>query len=527
MSSNKSYGLYSCPIRLLKCSRQILGEPLAIIFNTSIESGIFPTKLKIAKVIPIFKAGDATAPSNCRPISLLSIFNKIFEKLIYKRLNSYLISKEIISESQYGFREKHSTEHAVLDIISKIQANMDKKLFSCGVFIDLSKAFDTVNHDILLDKLHHYGIRGILNKWFASYLKRRFQTTEIKNCISEKQETLCGVPQGSVLGPLLFLNYINDICNSSNILKFYIFADDTNLLHADNNLKNLEKTFNKELAKVSSWLIANKLTLNISKSNFVIFRPYQKKITYQPTLKLFDNNSQRLVNLECKTYVKYLGVLIDQHLSWKHHIDHIALRISKTAGIIARLRHFVPFSILSNLYRSLILPYLSYGVVAWGRAAKYLINKLLLLQKRALRLMYFTDKQQHAIPLFLKSNFLPIQMIYFEKTASLMYDISTNEAPSLIQQLFTKAGNVHGYGTRSATSGNYYVKSSRLEIQKNSFSRSGTFVWNSLPLKLRHVNKRRFKKELRVSLFNILESENKYIGVSELITRLPDVKFTV
>ena len=141
--------------------------------------------------------------------------------------------------------------------------------------------------------------------------------------------------------------------------------------------------------------------------------------------------------------------------------------------------------------------------------------------------MYFTDKQQHAIPLLLKSNFLPIQMIYLEKTAGLMYDISTNEAPSLIQQLFTRAGNVHGYGTRSATSGNYYVKSSRLEIQKNSFSRSGTFVWNSLPLKLRHVNKRRFKKELRVFLFNIRESENKYIGVSELITRLPEVKFTV
>ena len=293
LSSNKSYGLYSCPIRLLKFSRQILGEPFAIIFNTSIESGGFPTKLKIAKVIPIFKAGDATAPNNYRPISLLSIFNKIFEKLFCKRLNSYL--------TQYGFREKHSTEHAILDIMGKIQANMDKKLYSCGVFIVLSKAFDTVNHDILLDKLHHYGIRGILNKWFASYLKRRFQTTEIKNCISEKQETLCGVPQGSVLGPLLFLIYINDICNSSNILKFYIFADDTNLLHADNNLKNLEKTFNKELANVSSWLIANKLILNISKSNFVIFRPYQKKITYQPTIKLFDNNSQRLVNLECKT----------------------------------------------------------------------------------------------------------------------------------------------------------------------------------------------------------------------------------
>ena len=274
---------------------------------------------------------------------------------------------------------------------------------------------------------------------------------------------------------------------------------------------------------MSSWLTANKLTLNISKSTFVIFHPSQKKITYQPTIKLFDNNSQRLVALECKTYLKYLGVLIDQHLNWKHHIDHIALRISKTVAIIARLHHHVPFSILSNLYRSLILPYLSYGVVAWGHAAKYLINKLLLLQKLTLRLMYFTDKQQHAIPLVLKSNFLPIQMIYFEKMASLMYDISTNEAPSLIQQLFTRAGNVHGYGTRSATRGNYYVKCSRLEIQKNSFSRSGTCVWNSLPLKLCHVNKSRFKKELRLSLHNILKSENEYIGISELITRLPKV----
>ena len=143
--------------------------------------------------------------------------------------------------------------------------------------------------------------------------------------------------------------------------------------------------------------------------------------------------------------------------------------------------------------------------------------------------MYFTDK--HAIPLLLKSNFLPIQVIYFEKTASLMYEISTNEAPSLIQQLFKKAGNVHGYGTRSgtrsATRGSHYVKSSRLEIQKNSFSRSGTCVWNSLTLKLRHVNQRRFKKELCVSLLNILDSENEYIGISELITRLPKVKFTV
>ena len=278
------------------------------------------------------------------------------------------------------------------------------------------------------------------------------QTTKIKNSISEKREILCGVPQGPVLGPLLFLVYLNDICNFSNLLDFFIFADDSNLLYADKSVKNLEITVNKELAKVSDWLIASKLTLNIKKSNFAVFRPRQKKLTLQPTIKLFDNNSQRLVNLDCKNYAKYLGVLIDDHLSWKYHIDHIATKISKTVGIIARLRHFIPFSILTNLYRSLILPYLSYGIVAWGRAAKSHIHvsKLLILQKRALRLMYFADKQQHAIPIFLDSNFLPIQMIYFEKTASLMHGVSNRIAPVLIMKLFTKTEDVHSYNTRSA-----------------------------------------------------------------------------
>ena len=192
---------------------------------------------------------------------------------MYNRLKSYIEDNELLYKAQYGFRESFSTQHAILDIVSMIQANMDKKMFTCGIFLDFKKAFDTVNHSTLLHKLHHYGIRGIVHEWFASYLANRTQTTHIDNDhISSKKYSVTGVPQGSVLGPLLFLIYINDIYLCSNKLGFYLFADDTNLLYADNDLKTLKTVINK-LNNVCHWLNANKLTINAKKSNFVIFRP--------------------------------------------------------------------------------------------------------------------------------------------------------------------------------------------------------------------------------------------------------------
>ena len=180
--------------------------------------------------------------------------------------------------------------------------------------IDLQKAFDTVDHSILLHKLNHYGIRGVVNDWFLSYLSGRVQTTQIGSYISQKEKTLCGVPQGSVLGPLLFLIYINDIYNASDKLAFYLFADDTNLLFADRNLQSLETVVNMELMNVSDWLASNKLSLNVKKTNFVIFHPSQKRLDYKVNLKIYDNNRKHFICLERKDYVKYLGVLIDSNL---------------------------------------------------------------------------------------------------------------------------------------------------------------------------------------------------------------------
>ena len=236
-------------------------------FNQSICSGIFPSKLKCANFIPIFKDEDDTLPEHYGPISLLSIYHRIFEKLMYSRVTKFVKDCNIFYDQQYGFRSKHSTRdrHAILDIVNTILQNMDNGKFSCGILIDLMKAFDTVNQKIMQAKLENYGIRGVINSWFRSYLTDRKQTTEVNNVVSEAETTLCGVTQGSVLGPLLFLLYINDIYKSSSLFAFYLFADDSSIILANKNLKELETLVNCELGNVNEWLKANKLSLNIKK----------------------------------------------------------------------------------------------------------------------------------------------------------------------------------------------------------------------------------------------------------------------
>ena len=181
-------------------------------------------------------------------------------------------------------------------------------------------------------------------------------------------------------------------------MSFFLFAGDTNLLYVDTNLQPLEKTVNKELLKVSDWLNANKLTLN-----YVIFRPYQRKLNYSVNIEMIDNCTQIPTTLQCEDHVKYLGVLLDSNLSWKFQINNVALKISRTVGVVARLRHFVPRTTLLNIYQSLILPYLTYGLAAWGQAAKTHLKKILVLQKRVLRLMYFAEPRVHTMPLFISS----------------------------------------------------------------------------------------------------------------------------
>ena len=259
------------------------------------------------------------------------------------------------------------------------------------------------------------------------------------------------------------------------------------------------------------------MTLNIKKSNYVIFHPYQKKTGAAINLRIFDNEHKVFKYLERKNFVKYLGVLIDNNLSWKYHIDFIALKISKTIGIISRLRHFIPTSILLNIYRSLIYPYISYGLSVWGQTSKTNLNKILTLQKRALRLIYFVDNREHAIPLFLYANILPVDMLYYKSISILMYDIHRKTAPPNLLGLFSQVDSVHSYNTRSASAGNFYINYSRLKQQSHSFSRIGCKIWNELPESLRMKNKSSFKKHLQDKLLQLLRQEETYVDVHTII----------
>ena len=250
MKLGKSLGPNSLPTYLLKAVKNVIAKPLCAIINNSFTNGIFPDAFKIAKVVPIFKKGSRLNRTNYRPISLLSNIIKMFEKLMHTRLYNFLNRFNCLYKYQFGFRNKHSTTQALINITEKIRKALDDKSYSCGVFVDLQKAFDTVNHDVLLFKLEYYGIRGSALKWFKSYLSNRSQFVSINNVFSATRMIKCGVPQGSILGPLLFLIYINDLHECIKHSTAYHFADDTNLLLIENSIKKLNQHINHDLSNL-------------------------------------------------------------------------------------------------------------------------------------------------------------------------------------------------------------------------------------------------------------------------------------
>ena len=497
---SKASGPFSIPTKLLKLFNDVFAIPLTSIVNKSLSEGIFPDLLKSANVHPIFKKNDKTKCSNYRPISLLSNLSKIFERVMYNRIELFLNDFDLIYKNQFGFRKKHSTSHALISIVEQIRNNLDNQIFSCAVFVDLEKAFDTVNHDILISKLDYYGISGKANAWIRSYLSFRNQSVTVNGTTSSKRPITCGVPQGSILGPLLFLIYINDLNEALLNCSVFHFADDTNLLFSNKNPDHLHTAINQELNLLFEWLCSNRLSLNVSKTEFIIFRPPKKYLINRVTLKL---NGVKLFE---SPKIKYLGIILDSRLTWKHHTHELCKKLSRSVGIIYKVRHYCSAQVLRSLYFSLFNSHLAYGLSIWGNCNSIYSEKLKVLQKKFIRAISFSDFNAPSAPIFKDLKILSFDDLYKSQIGSLMWDYDHGNLPDSLSKLFKRRSSMHQIGLRNALDGRLYTASKcNTNYGKKSFSQTGSEFLNKLKDSEVYIydnSKTVFMKNLKKSLLD-------------------------
>lgn len=460
---------------ILKRCIDLISGPLAKIFNLSFHTATYPDVLKLARIVPIYKHGDQNLPENYRPISVLSCVNTLFEKLIAKRVTEFLHREEILTSCQHGFRVKRSTCTAVLNLSEKLNSFLNDNNSAIGIFLDIRKAFDTVNHDILLRKLQCYGFRGITLDFFRSYLSNRQQKVEISGVTSDVGAISSGVPQGSVLGPLLFSLYVNDLPDTLNVFSAVMYADDTVLLAAHHSPDELFKAANSEMDNVNNWFRSNGLQLNSSKTKFMVFQsPRTNRIEDTYAISLDGKCLDRV------STIKYLGVLLDEEFTWKPHIDSLCKKLSKSCHILYKCRQYFEIDTLRTIYYSTFQSHLTYCIECWGNTFSSYIQPLSVIQKRAIRLITSSEYNAHTKPLFKDLKIMPVDVLIKYKCTILVHRCITDNFP-LPRSVFVTSR----FNSRSAAKNNFLVAKNKNAYGDRRMQSIGVTLWNNLPINIK------------------------------------------
>lgn len=464
------------PGKLLKLAAPAISQPLAFILNLSLKTGKFITDWKHAKVLPLFKSGSPTETNNYRPISILPILSKLLERFVHTSFSDYLEAHKLLTIAQSGFRRLHSTITSLLQVTNRWLQNIDKGLVTGVVFIDLRKAFDTVDIDILLAKLPSFGISGIELEWFKSYLTGRSQTVVVDGSLSEPLPVNIGVPQGSILGPLLFLLFLNDLPTVAESCDTNMFADDTEIDSAakPDQVIELETNLNSDLNRFKSYFDVNRLSLNVPKCEFMLIGTHQalSKVT---NINVHINNEP----LEQVSVAKYLGLFIDSNLKWDDHISKVIPKISAKIGILRTLRKIVSRDVLKQLYNAIVQPHFDYGDVVYDSASVTNKNRLQNLQTRAAKLLTGAGPRDSRNPIFKMLGWLSLQQRRDYHKCVLMYKCVNGSAPSYLCDILLSNTGSHQYGTRGASQ--YRPPKARTAYYQNSFCITTINLWNNLP----------------------------------------------
>ena len=482
------------PELLKKCAQHLKG-PITHIMKLSLKKGIVPESLKTAKVMPIYKKNDKTDPGNYRPVALLSIIDKVLEKLMYARVIKFLEQYKVLYKYQFGFRKNHSTVQAVIEIVDNIIEEIENNNLVAGIFLDLSKAFDVVDHKILLQKLEHYGIRGTCLKWFESYLTNRKQYTVVNGIKSNTEVVEYGVPQGSVLGPLLFLIYTNDISTATNPHKLRLFADDSNIFVVDKEASRLKKKMIEVVTNICEWFNANKLTVNMSKTQFTIFtKPNRPIPEVLNSMKVMGTIVKRVQS------AKYLGITIDGHLSWKYHIEDLSGKLSKTIQAFKIVSKHLNDKHRKALYFAYLFSRIQYGIELYSQCNAKELKKIQIKQNTALKVLYRKDFYTHTNDLHKDIGLLQIKDIAKQSILKFIHKQQKGETPDAFIDYFPEVNTRHGIPTRQQDD---MVIPRCSNFAKKSMRYRGPSLWNQISKETKEIDSTKtFSKHIKRALMD-------------------------